>query len=153
MAITEEQFEKRNFKVGYGNFPYLIMRVSHAVYMQIPVHFIKEGNEGNVDVQPGSHVKNVAAEIIEQEKKEQIRLLHDEMIELTQRIFEKVKTERGITPRMCLVEGQHSAYYFEDGEIKFNKSIPSGGTLIDQSHSILAMNIPHFIDSKINQEL
>jgi hypothetical protein len=73
------------------------------------------------------------------------------MIELTQRIFEKVKTERGITPRICLVEGHHAAYYYEAGEITFNSFIPAGGTLIDQGKTFLGMNMPHFISDQINE--
>jgi hypothetical protein len=71
---------------------------------------------------------------------------HNRLIDLCQRIKNKVEADRKKPCRMCLVEGPETAYYFEEDEINFNESIPSGGTLLTQGNEILAMNVPHYIN-------
>ena len=34
-----------NQQAGYGRFPYVILRINSAIYMQFPIHFILENQE------------------------------------------------------------------------------------------------------------
>jgi len=47
--------------------------------------------------------------------------------------------------RICLVLSPTSAYYFEEDQMQFSTSIPSGGTLVNSQQQVIAMNKPHFI--------
>jgi hypothetical protein len=46
---------------------------------------------------------------------------------------------------MCLVEGPKTAYYFDEDEIEFSTSIPSGGALLTQDSKVIAMNVKHYL--------
>lgn len=79
--------------------------------------------------------------------------MHTRLIDLTKWVLSKLKTDGYENIRLCLVEGQTKAYYFEQHTVKSSTSIPSGGTLITQTNKVLAMGLPHFIEHQINQEL
>ena len=42
-------YEHQLTKPGYGQFPYIIFKVGYALFMQIPIHFLKPGQE--IDLQ------------------------------------------------------------------------------------------------------
>ena len=44
------------FTKGYGKFPYVILKVGHAIYMQIPIHFNKNNDLLNY---PGTQINNI----------------------------------------------------------------------------------------------
>jgi hypothetical protein len=46
---------------------------------------------------------------------------------------------------MCLVEVPKTAYYFDEDEIEFSTSIPSGGALLTQDSKVIAMNVKHYL--------
>ena len=50
-------YEHRLTKPGYGQFPYIIFKVGYALFMQIPIHFLKPGQE--IDLQKSSMAEAV----------------------------------------------------------------------------------------------
>ena len=148
MKTNIKALESINLKNGYGRFPYLIMRINSAIYMQIPIHFIKQGEEHDILTHPGIHISGVLVETLQLNKREQIKLLHHVMVEQTNKIIIKIEADKRCVPRLCLVEGPDSAYYFEDGKVEFNRAIPSGGTLIDSNKEFLSMNTAHYLNSE-----
>ena len=140
----------QNFIPGYGHFPYIIMRVSYAIYMQIPIHLIKEGEQGDITTQPGTHLFGVSEEILSLSKEKQIEILHERLLDLTKQIKKKVETERDFEFWICLVEGEDKAYYLEEDKVRFSTSIPIYGTLITQGNERLAMNMPHYLTKNKN---
>ncbi len=131
-------------KKGYGEFPYIIMRVACAIYIQIPIHFLKRGEKFNIINQPGTHIYDVPEEILSLSKEKQIESLHKYLLYHTKRIKKKIENDRDIDFWLCLVEGKEKAYYFKEDGINFRKSIPNMGTLITQQNEIIAMNLPHY---------
>ena len=57
----------------------------------------------------------------------------------------KIEADRNKTIRMCLVEGPETSYYFDEDEIEFSTSIPSGGALLTQENKVIAMNVKHYL--------
>ena len=142
------------FPPGYGQFPYIILKAHYAVYMQIPIHFFAEGEtEYDINTYPGSHLKDVPEEVLNLSRKQQIEILHNRLLELTQLIIKKIEEKGHKNIRICLVEGLNKAYYFEHNSIKKSKSIPLGGTLITQENKILSMGLPHFKENTQNTGL
>ena len=133
-----------NFKSGYGSFPYVILRVNNLLFMQIPIHFLGEDEPINLEKHPGAHLSNISPKILNKSKDQQIRLLHDRLIELTVKIYNKIEKDRGIAPKLCLVEGPNKAFFYQNKEFKESITIPSGGALINQQHELIAMGRAHF---------
>lgn len=131
-----------SFPSGFGKFPYVIFKAGHAIYMQIPIHF----NVKDEDIKNylGSHVKNIDQELLDQYKLDKNSLLHDILIEHCKRIKNKIEADTQKPAKLCLVEGEEIAYFFDGDQINFNKSIPSGGTLITQSNKIIGIGIEHY---------
>ena len=142
------------FAPGYGQFPYIILKTHYAVYMQIPIHFFAEGETAyDINTYPGSHLKDVPQEVLNLNRKQQIKILHNRLLKHTKLIFKKIENKGHRQVRICLVEGRNKAYYFENGNVKNSTSIPSGGTLVTQENKILSMGLPHFIETNKNIEL
>jgi len=141
----------RNFIAGYGHFPYIDMHVSYAIYMQIPIHLIKEGEKGDITTQPGTHLFGVSEEVFNLSQEKQIEILHERLLDLAKQIKRKIENDRDFEFWICLVEGENKAYYLEDDNVRFSTSIPTGGTLITQGNEWLAMHMPHYLTK--NQHL
>ena len=132
------------FPPGYGTFPYIILKVGYAVYMQIPIQI----NAPRVDIEqyPGTYLDGLFEEAI-------ARYAVDKDFELHELLLQhcrdwKRKTEfysKEKTVKICLVTGPDRAHYFQNDEELVHSSIPSGGTLLSIRNEVIAMNIPHFI--------
>lgn len=144
--MSNDSFSKTISTPGYGQFPYIIVRVHHGIYMQIPIHFIKEEKVENLALFPGTHITNVSEDILKKDKATQISLLHDRLLEATKNVISKIKSKTNNDPQLCLVLGKNRAIYYENGKFKENSSIPQGGTLIDQNNKTLAINANHYIE-------
>lgn len=145
MSNQEPQLDRvSKFPAGYGTFPYLIIRMQHAVYMQIPIQ-LEAPNPGGPP-RPGILIPTINAE---QRASYSVNLdseVHDLLV-LHFRMW-KQKTEfynKGRKIECCIVEAPDRAYYFKDKEEVKSSSIPSGGTLLSTTSDIIAMNVPHFI--------
>ncbi len=139
---TSNWYEHGSFISGYGKFPYVILKVGGALYMQIPIHFNKDGDYVNY---PGTHVNGISETDLQTYEDDKLCSLHEKIIEHCQWMKNKIEADRGRTIKMCLVEGPDISYYFEGDAIEFSTSIPSGGTLLTQDNKVIAMNVKHYL--------
>lgn len=136
--------EVRKFPPGYGTFPYLIVRMQYAVYMQIPIQL--EASKPADPPRPGILIPNLS----EEQRAAYAVNLDSEVHELLVLHFRmwKQKTEFYNKDRKiecCIVEAPDRAYYFKEKEEVKSSSIPRGGTLLGATSEIIGMNVPHFI--------
>ena len=117
---------------GYGQFPYVIVRLYSTYYMQMPIHFVSEKKKGL----KGIKVLTDAENFIEN---------FPYLIEVASNYKKDLDAKNNLNHRLCVVVGKDQAYYFEEDEIRFNTSIPSGGTLVNSEQKIIAMAHDHFI--------
>jgi hypothetical protein len=125
-------FTPEDIARGYGKFPYVIVRMHYAIYMQMPIHFVSERKEGL----KGIFVKSDAENNIDN---------FPYLIEVAAEYKRHLDTKDNRNHRLCVVVGKDQAYYFEEDEIRFSTSIPSGGTLVNSEQKIIAMAHDHFI--------
>jgi hypothetical protein len=121
--------------MGYGKFPYVIIRISSGIYMQIPIHFVKENEKG---------IKGILIQTESVDPKEQQTLLLNSIWNFKKHI----DAQKNNFNRLCVVLDPHQAYYFEPEGLKFSHSIPAGGTLIANQNEFVAMDYPHHVESK-----
>lgn len=135
-------WEHTKFINGYGNFPYVILKIGHSLYMQIPIHFNKNHDVINY---PGSHINAISETDLNVYENNKLSLLHDKIIEHCQRMKNKIEADKQKTIKMCLIEGPTIAYFFDENGIKFSTDIPSGGVLLTVDHKVIGMNIKHYL--------
>lgn len=136
--------EVNKFPPGYGQFPYLIIRMQPAVYMQVPI-LLEDSDPGAVN-KPGIRIPNISAEQLAEYAINLDSAVH-ELLVLHFRMW-KQKTEfynKGRKIECCLVEAPDRGYYFKEKEEVKSSSIPRGGTLLSTTSEVIAMNVPHFI--------
>ncbi len=120
---------------GFGRFPYVVIRLHYGIYMQFPIHFVKERKDGLLGISIKTESSN---------PKEQQALLLDAIAKFKSQIDAKNNRSH----RLCVVLSEEQAYYFEEDSIKFSHSIPKGGTLLNSQQDFLAMGFPHQIPTK-----
>jgi hypothetical protein len=135
------------FPPGYGQFPYLIIRMHYGVYMQIPIQL--EALEPSASPRPGIQIPNLSAE----QRAAYAFNLESEVHELLVVHFRmwKQKTEfynQGRKIECCIVEAPDRAYYFKDKEEITMTAIPRGGTLLSATSDVIGMNVPHYLISQ-----
>lgn len=135
-------FERRSFLHGYGNFPYIIYKSGHAIYMQIPIHFNKNNDFVNY---PGIHINGIDAYSLDEYNRNFIGELHDVLIERSIWVKNQIEEQTKKTAKICLVETFDIAHFFDGDDIKFSSEIPFGGTLITQEGKIIGMNVQHYL--------
>jgi hypothetical protein len=136
------------FPPGYGTFPYIILKVDYAVYMQIPIQI--NAPQVDIDKFPGSYLDGVSEAVITRYAKDKDSELHELLLQHCRDW--KRKTEfynKEKTIKLCLVTGPDRAHYFQNDEELVHTSIPSGGTLLSIRNDIIAMNVPHFVPTPI----
>ena len=136
--------EVSKFPPGYGNFPYLIIRMQYAVYMQIPIQL--DASDSRAPKKPGIQIPNLSAEQRAAYEANLDSEVHDLLV-LHFRMW-KQKTEfynKGRKIECCIVESPDRAYYFKEKDEIKSSSIPRGGTLLSATSDIIGMNVPHFI--------
>jgi hypothetical protein len=118
---------------GYGTFPYVIVRVQSAVYMQFPIHFYLDA----IPDKPGLRVRVDSLS----DEKQNLNSLFDVVRKFHQQI-----NPVGVKPwKMCLVLSPSISHFFEDNIFSFSEEIPDGGSLIDSNYKVLALNSLHYI--------
>ena len=118
---------------GYGTFPYVIVRVQSAVYMQFPIHFYLD----SIPDKPGLRVRVDSLS----DEKQNLNSLFDVVRKFHQQI-----NPVGATPwKMCLVLSPYVSHFYEDNLFNFSEEIPEGGSLIDSNYNVLALNSSHYI--------
>jgi hypothetical protein len=141
--LDDKWFERRAFPIGYGKFPYIIIKTDYKALIQVPIHFNAE-NDDYINY-PGIQINNVSKEDIAEYEKDKNNALHDQLIEVAKTTKASIEENRKAPCILCLVEGPEIGYYFENDTVSFNKSIPSGGTLVTQENKIIASNVKHYI--------
>ncbi|TFV97517.1 hypothetical protein E4S40_02350 [Algoriphagus kandeliae] len=132
------------FQEGYGEFPYIIVRLFSAVYMQIPLQI----NSGyDPDLFPGSQINGIADSLLEEYRFDKYSKLHTILISRARMIKETLEEEYQRPILLCLVEEKDMAHYFEGEKIEFSTVIPWGGSLVTHSKKVIAMNAAHYKDS------
>jgi hypothetical protein len=126
---------KNHLEMGYGKFPYVIIRLHYATYLQMPIHFVKEQQEG---------LKGILIQTPSEDVHEQQSLLLNAVWQFKQQI----DTQKNNSHRLCVVLNPHQAYYFDTEGLAFSTSIPTGGTLIANQNEFVAMAHPHYVESK-----
>ena len=134
----------KQFPPYYGIFPYIIMRLAPAIYMQIPIHFIPDDEQWDPVVCRGAHLFNVPLEFFDLSRDERILKEHQGLIDLTRWCKKKVESENKFF-QWCLVETSDRCYYFDNDAINESDRIPTGGTLLTQTNEVIAMNRAHYI--------
>ena len=137
--------EVRKFPAGYGQFPYLIIRMHYGVYMQIPIQLSPP--EPGAPPRPGIQIPNISAEQLAEYRVNLDSEVHDILVEHFRRW--KQKTEfynKGRKIECCIVEAPDRAYYFKDKEEISMTAIPKGGTLLSATSEVIGMNVSHFVD-------
>jgi hypothetical protein len=136
--------EVRKFPAGYGQFPYLIIRMHHGVYMQIPIQLSPP--EAGSPSRPGIQIPNLSPAQLAAYQVNLNSEVHDLLVVHFRRW--KQKTEfynKDHKIECCIVEAPNQGYYFKDKEEINSSSIPRGGTLLSASSELIGMNVPHFI--------
>jgi len=136
--LDEKWYEHRMFLVGYGKFPYIILKSGYAMFMHFNVDY-------DFDNYPGTHLNGITEKELFDYEKDKTAKLHHKLIEHCQKIKDKIETDFNKPCNICLVEGPETAYYFNEDGVKFSTTIPSGGTLLTPQNKILAMNVAHYI--------
>ena len=140
--LDEKWYEHRQFPKGYGQFPYLILKTGHAMFMQIPIHFNTKGDYANY---PGANIEGISDQELAEYQLNKTAPLHDKIIEKCKWIKNKIETDKNKPCRICLVEDPNTAYYFEDDQITFSNRPPHGGSLLTQENKVIAMNVQHYL--------
>jgi len=125
-------FTPEDITRGYGKFPYVIVRMHYAIYMQMPIHFVSDRKEGL----KGIILKSDAENSIDN---------FPHLIEVAADYKRHLDTKDNRNHRLCVVVGKNQAYYFEEDEIRFSTYIPTGGTLVNSDKQVIAMAQSHFI--------
>ena len=141
-TVNKNWHEHKMFINGYGKFPYVILKVGYALFMQIPIHFNRNNDFTNY---PGSHINSISEAELNDYKHNKLSALHEKIIAHCQWMKNKIETDKGKAVKMCLVEGPETSYYFDEEGISFSTNIPGGGTLLTQDNKIIAMNVNHYI--------
>jgi len=113
------------FQEHYGHFPYILHRMFSGIYMQIPIVFSYEHEQGEL---PGITIR------LDEEKHTGLDVIHSEAMRTQlQQVARKVKTDleqkHNKEARLCLVFGPTDCFYLgANGEFDSNHP-PFGGTL------------------------
>ena len=136
--------EVQKFPAGYGQFPYLIIRMHYGVYMQIPIQLSTP--EAGATPQPGIQIPNLSDAHLTEYQVNLDSEVHEILVEHFR--MWKQKTEfynKGRKIECCIVEAPDRAYYFKDKDEIQMTAIPKGGTLLSATSEVIGMNVPHFI--------
>jgi hypothetical protein len=118
---------------GYGTFPYVIVRVQSAVYMQFPIHFYLD----SIPDKPGLRVR---VDSLSDEKQN-----FNSLFDVVRKFHQQINPVGAKPWKMCLVLSPSISHFFEDNIFSFSEEIPDGGSLIDSNYKVLALNSLHYI--------
>jgi hypothetical protein len=131
------------FPLGYGKFPYLIVHVYSACYLQVPIYFSPSQQP---DPEVGLCLPDVEPWMIDAFEQDTNTLLKNRLLEFAQEKKKQLEEKRKESVRMCLVLGPHHCIYFEKNEVNESEQIPEGGSLVNSENEIIAMNAKHYLE-------
>ncbi|MDB2463813.1 hypothetical protein N9W69_03235, partial [Flavobacteriaceae bacterium] len=95
--------------------------------------------------------RDVPEIIFQLDRQTQIEYLHEEIMEATNTFISKTRVYSKKDPEACLVLAKDKGYYYKQGVFEHSQSIPTGGTLVDQTNNIIAMNVEHYLTNETKQ--
>ena len=130
----DETKRPEDFPHGYGKFPYIVVKVGYARFVQIPIHRISKEED--------PQLKGI---FISEREKPNPTLRKQHNLEALMQVRQEHFEQHEIYLPMCLVEGPKEAIYVdEQGDSSENESIPKGGVLLTASHKIISLYGPHY---------
>ncbi len=131
----------QTFKKGYGNFPYIIERLTSGLYKQIPIVFTTfDSEECKLGIRFPIKMEHCVI------SRENLILIHkDSLVNLTKRLKDKLENLEKVDKRLCLVLGPKKGIYFEaNNEIIESNSIPKGGWLLSKNNERVTESEYHY---------
>lgn len=132
---SEHALSAESVAKGHGKFPYIIVRKSTAVYIQMPIHFIAEKPVGLTGIFVNSTLDNDLENA-------------SYLLDIATEYKEHLESKNTSLQRMCLVLSPTQAYFFEEAEILFSTSIPTGGMLMNNKEEVIALGHSHFVSNR-----
>ena len=134
-------------RLGYGQFPYIIIREQAGMYRQIPIHF----NNEELNTKDGIYVKLESKDSYENIEFNCVETLKEFLLQ-NKSPYSHIKSESnwifiGKNQREgCVVFNPEQAVYlnYQGETINTSNTIPWGGTLISISDHIIQSNDRHF---------
>ena len=126
--------KKSDFPPGYGKFPYVIVKMGYARYLQIPIHRTSKAED--------SSLKGI---FISEKEEPNFKLKREHDLDALMQVRQQHYEKSEIYLPMCLVEGPEEAVYVdEQGNVSESSSIPKGGVLLTATHEIISMYGRHY---------
>ena len=126
--------KKNDFPLGYGKFPYVIVKMGYARYLQIPIHRTSQEED-----------TSLRGIFISEEEEPDLKMKREHDLGALMQVRKQHYEKSEIYLPMCLVEGPEEAVYVdEQGNVSENSSIPKGGVLLTATHEIISMYGPHY---------
>jgi len=129
------------FQEHYGRFPYIVHRMFSGIYMQIPIVFSAEHEQGEL---PGVTIR------LDEEKHSALNVIQSEVMrtqlkQVARRVKTDLEQKHKKEARVCLVFGPDDCFYLEaTGEFDSTRP-PVGGTLCNvQGKPMVIAAEPHW---------
>lgn len=128
------------FMLGYGLFPYIIIKNGFDKYMQIPIHINQYIDRINF---PGTYLTGIEDEVETDADK-----FTDLLIVRTQKVKEIIEKHQKLQIQVCLVLSANECYNFEKDTHSKSDTIPTGGTLVTQHMEIIDICRKHYLENQ-----
>lgn len=134
-------------RLGYGQFPYIIIREQVGMYRQIPIHFLKE----ELNTKEGIYVRVDSRDSHELIEIKCVDALREILIGTLEPLSHYTPESKWVfigksTKQGCVVLNPEQAIYVDSNGKKLNTStgIPSGGTLLSVAGTTIIHSKRHF---------
>lgn len=135
---TESKLEP--FMLGYGLFPYIIIKDGFDKYMQIPIHINQYIDRINF---PGTYLTGIEEEVQKDTDK-----FTDVLLVRTQKVKEIIEKNQKLEIQVCLVLSPTECYNFDKKTVLKSDTIPTGGTLVTQHMEIIVIFRKHYLENQ-----
>jgi hypothetical protein len=133
-------------KKGYGLFPYIIVKFQEF-FLQVPIHFLKNSEDLLNENYPGVTIPNVPEHLFDYDIDKQVVLMHDKLLEVVRDYADTLTGRNNVVFPIWLVENKNTAYFLQDGNFTKENKIPTGGNLVTNDYTFIAINSDHFISN------
>lgn len=139
----KENWHEQHLNPGYGQFPYIIVKIGYATYKQIPIHFRKDGKVVGINNCPDKQVDDGSENPLSLSRENLTPLHEDRILDEAAFIIERTAAYLELEPKGCVVFGKNRALYYNNGKFTESTSIPSGGILLGHEN-IIGMHVSHY---------
>lgn len=137
---TSAESKLEPFMLGYGLFPYIIIKDGFDKYMQIPIHINQYIDRINF---PGTYLTGI---------EEEVQTDPDKFIDLllvrTQKVKEIIEKNQKLEIQVCLVLSATECYNFDKKTVLKSDTIPTGGILVTQHMEIIVICRKHYLENQ-----